>query len=66
MAVDFDMFNQLPKDNEELANSMRGMMKELRVRLQETFSITGTQQVCTAVDSLLNTDLISLNRDLFA
>ncbi|KAJ3875812.1 hypothetical protein F5051DRAFT_442067 [Lentinula edodes] len=43
MAVNFSLFNQIPKDSEEESKSMRGLFKDIRIRLQQTFSITSTQ-----------------------
>ncbi|KAJ3933654.1 MAG: hypothetical protein NXY57DRAFT_1037448 [Lentinula lateritia] len=43
MAVSFSLFNQIPKDNEEDSKTMRGVFKDIRIRLQQTFSITPTQ-----------------------
>ncbi|KAJ3860450.1 hypothetical protein EV359DRAFT_85319 [Lentinula novae-zelandiae] len=71
LAVLFDMENQRPKDDENDLQNMRMMYKDLKIRLEQTFSLTSAQMKSIRLIAQekiydpLRTCYAGINRDVF-
>ncbi|KAJ3912204.1 hypothetical protein F5877DRAFT_85068 [Lentinula edodes] len=71
LAVLFDMENQRPKEDENNLQNMRAMYKDLKIRLEQTFSLTSAQTKSIRLIAQekiydpLRTCYAGINRDVF-